>query len=104
MNLARFDPAEAQPFEGGERALSSAPIEGAGVTLRVLQLEQRGETGRRQAPYPVALVVVAGEGQLRVGGEIAEVKAGDAIAVPANTTYWAWTTSGPMTVALLECK
>jgi quercetin dioxygenase-like cupin family protein len=104
MDLARYDPASAQPFEGGSRALSSSAVETAGMTLRILQLEGRGETGRRQAPYPVALVVVAGEGQLRVGGEIAEVRAGDAVVVPPNTTYWAWTTGGPMTLALMECK
>lgn len=104
MDLARFDPSQAQPFEGGDRALSSPAVEGTGTTLRILQLDQRGETGRREAPYPVALVIVNGEGQLRVGGQIAEVKAGDAVAVPPNMTYWAWTTSSPMTLALIECK
>ena len=104
MNLARFDPARATPFEGGDRAQSSSGVENNGAAARILQLERRGETGRREAPYPVVVVIVAGEGQVRVGGEIADVAAGDAVVVPPNTMYRVWTTSGPMTVALIECK
>lgn len=102
MNLARFDPDRAQPLEGGKKATASPALEGAGVAMRVIELGKRGETGRRESPHPVILVVVSGEGQVRVSGEIADIKPGDTIAVPSNVMYWAWTTGDSMTLALIE--
>ena len=46
--------------------------------------------------------ITAGEGRMRIDGDLAEVKAGDAIAIPPGKKHKLWNT-GPETLKLLCC-
>ena len=46
--------------------------------------------------------ITAGQGRMRIEGELAEVKAGDAIAIPPGKKHKLWNT-GPETLRLLCC-
>src|ERR1043165_9653531 len=47
-------------------------------------------------------LILAGEGRMRIEGEMAEVKAGDAIAIPPGKKHKLWNT-GQETLSLLCC-
>ena len=76
--------------------------ESGGVRIATLYFEAKGEIGRRELPYPVLLMVLEGSATLRLGGEIREIIAGDAVPLPANNMHMIWTTGTPMTALLVE--
>jgi mannose-6-phosphate isomerase-like protein (cupin superfamily) len=49
-------------------------------------------------------MVLEGSSTIRLGGEIREVTAGDAVLLPANTMHMIWTTGTPMTALTIEYR
>ncbi len=72
------------------------------VNAAELAFEPGGEIWEHSALYPILFVVIAGEGFVRVGGEQAAVRAGDAVLWPPNVLHKAWTTDRGMTALAFE--
>jgi len=104
IEITRFDSEHAVSWDdGGASGVSRVPLsETRGVRVATLYFEAKGEIGRREVPYPVLLIILEGSGTLRLGGEIREITAGDAIPLPANSMHMIWTTGTPMTALLVE--
>ena len=104
IEIERFDAEQAVPLEAGDASgVSHVPFsETGGVRVATLYFEAKGEIGRRELPYPVLLMVLEGGATLRLGGEIREIAAGDAVSLPANNMHMIWTTGIPMTALLVE--
>lgn len=102
IEITRFDPEHASPLEGasGIGQVQVSQLNDARVTT--LYFKPKGDLGRRELPYPVLLMILDGSGTLRLGGEIREVAAGDAILLPANTLHMIWTTDAPMTALTVD--
>lgn len=104
IEITRFDSEHAVTWEdSGASGISHVPFsETGGVRVTALFFEAKGEIGRRELPCPALLMVLEGSGTLRLGGEIREITAGDAVPLPANSMHMIWTTGTPMTALLVE--
>ena len=101
MELFRFDPAAASPLEGGVNVTYVPITRGDRLTAMLLQLERSGDTGKREVNADVMLVVVEGEGRVRSGGQVADVKAGDVCLLPGGLLHHIWTSDSRMQAVLL---
>ncbi|HEC23853.1 MAG TPA: cupin domain-containing protein [Chloroflexi bacterium] len=101
MELFHFDPENALPLEGGVN-VSFIPIRrGERLTAMLLQLDRRGDTGKREVNADVMLIVLSGEGRVRSGGQVAEVKAGDICLLPGGLLHHIWTVDERMQAVLV---
>ena len=91
MELVRFDPANAVPLEGGANAIYVPVQMNNRLVGMVIQLERKGDTGKREVANDVMLVVLSGEGRLRSGGEIADLRTGDVCILPGGIKHQIWT-------------
>ena len=96
MQLVRFDPDKAIAIEGGDKA-HYVPIQsGERLTAMLLKLGRKGDTGKRELQADVMLVVISGEGKVRSGGEIADMKAGDVAVLTGGLMHHIWTADSEM--------
>lgn len=101
MELIRFDPGQAVPLDGGSN-VNFIPIRhGDRMTAMMLQLDRKGDTGKREVSADVLLVVISGEGRVRSGGAIADVQAGDVLLLPGGMLHHLWTSDSQMQAILL---
>nr|MBN1229668.1 hypothetical protein [Anaerolineae bacterium] len=100
MQFYRFNPEEALPLENGTRA-TYIPIrhDGRMVAMQI-QLDRRGDTGKREFNLDLMLSVVEGEGFVRSGGSVAEIRAGDVCILPDGLLHNIWTTDSMMRVVI----
>lgn len=91
MDLIRFDASAAKPLEGGKGASFIPVMEDDRLVAMMLRLDPKGDTGKRQVAMNVMLVVTVGEGNVRSGGTIAEVHAGDVVVLPGGLMHHIWT-------------
>ncbi|GAB4479865.1 MAG: hypothetical protein Kow00124_25980 [Anaerolineae bacterium] len=101
MQLIRFDSASAQPLEGGVN-VRFVPIKtGERMTGMLLHLDRKGDTGKREVPGDVMLVVIAGAGRLRSGGHIADLQPGDVCILPGGIMHHIWTSDTELRAVLM---
>ncbi len=101
MDFIRYDPAQAVPLEGGYNAFYVPVRRGDRLTAMVLMLGRKGDTGKREVGADVMLVVIAGEGRLRSGGEIADLRPGDVAVLPGGLMHHIWTQDSQLQAVLL---
>ncbi len=97
----RYDPAKAMPLEGGASAFFVPVRRGDRLTAMLLVLDKKGDTGKREVPSDVMLVVIAGEGKVRSGGEVAELQPGDVAILPGGMTHHIWTQDTQLQAVLI---
>ncbi len=91
MELVRFDPANGVPLEGGANAIYVPVQKNNRLVGMVIQLDRKGDTGKREVPSDVMLVVLSGEARLRSGSEIADLRPGDVCILPGGIKHQIWT-------------
>ena len=101
MELIRFDQGNTTPLDGGANVTFIPIHHGDRMTAMMLQLDRKGDTGKREVPSDVLLVVVSGAGSVRSGGTIAEVKAGDVLLLPGGLLHHVWTSDSTMQAILV---
>lgn len=101
MELIRFDPASAVPLEGGANAVYHPVQKGNRLIGMVVQLERKGDTGKREVGNDVMLIVLSGEGRIRSGGEIADLRPGDVCVLPGGIRHQLWTADSRMQVVMV---
>jgi len=101
VELFRFDPGSAVPLEGGANAMFVPIRRGDRMTAMLLQLDRRGDTGKREVPADVMLVTLSGEGRIRSGGHIADLKPGDVCLLPGGIMHQIWTSDSQLQVVLV---
>jgi quercetin dioxygenase-like cupin family protein len=101
MDFIRYDPAKAVPLEGGAGAFAVPVRRGDRLTAMLLVLDKKGDTGKREVPADVMLVVIAGEGRVRSGGEIAELRPGDVAILPGGMQHHIWTQDTQLEAVLI---
>ncbi len=67
-----------------------------------LHFEPGGEMWEHEADHPILFMVIIGTGKVRVGGEEAEIHAGQAVHWPANTPHKAWAEANSFTAIVVE--
>ena len=67
----------------------------------LLNLDRKGDTGKREVGNDIMLVVVSGEGRMRSGGEIADLKEGDICLLPGTIMHHIWTADSKMQCILM---
>ncbi len=101
MEFIRFDPSQAQPLEGGVNAMFVPVRRGDRLAAMILTLGKKGDTGKREVGADIMLVTIAGEGRLRSGGEIADLRPGDVALLPGGLLHHIWTQDSQLQVVLL---
>lgn len=101
MDFIRYDPAQALPLEGGVSAYYVPVPRGDRLTAMLLMLDRKGDTGRREVAADMMLVMIAGEGRLRSGGEVADLRPGDVAILPGGLLHHIWTQDSPLQAVLL---
>jgi quercetin dioxygenase-like cupin family protein len=91
MELVRYDAANTAPLDGGSNAVYLPIQKGERLIGMMVQLERKGDTGKREVGNDVILVVLSGEGRLRSGGEIADLRPGDVCVLPGGLLHQIWT-------------
>lgn len=102
MELIRFDPAHTSPLEGGTNAAYIPVKKDNRMIGMVLQLEKKGDTGKRSVSSDVMLVVLSGEGRLRSGGEIADLRPGDVCVLPGGILHQMWTADSRLQAVMIN--
>jgi quercetin dioxygenase-like cupin family protein len=104
MEVYRYNPDVAEPLPEGKHA-SVMPVRINGqLAAMIIRLGPRGDTGMREVGADIIAAVIAGEGQMRSGGMVAEVHPGDVVLLPAHIRHTIWTTSSEMQVVLTLLK
>jgi quercetin dioxygenase-like cupin family protein len=91
MDFYRYEPSKALPLEGGVNAFFVPVQQGGKLAAMILLLDRKGDTGKREMSTDSMLVVIAGEGRLRSGGEVADLKPGDVAILPGGMQNHIWT-------------
>lgn len=91
MDFFRYEPSQALPLDGGVNAYFVPVRRGDRLTAMLLLLDKKGDTGKREVGADVMLLVIAGEGRLRSGGEVADLKPGDVAILPGGLQNHIWT-------------
>lgn len=102
MEFIRYDEEQAQPLVDGENATFVPLRYGVHTTAMIVNLGRRGDTGKRESPQDILLTVVSGEGKVRSGGSIAEIRAGDILLLPAGILHHIWTHDSTLRIVLLS--
>jgi len=100
MEFVRYDPQQARPLPGGVRATYMPVRSGDRLTAMLLHLTRDGDTGKREVPGDVLLVVISGEGRVRSGGQIAEVRPGDVCLLTGGIVHEIWTVDSELRAVL----
>ncbi|MBN1429341.1 MAG: cupin domain-containing protein [Anaerolineae bacterium] len=101
MELIRFDSAKAAPLPGGANATYVPIHSGDRMTAMILQLDKKGDTGKREVGTDIVLTVISGEGRLRSGGEIADLQPGDVCVLPGGILHHIWTTDSRLQAVMI---
>ena len=101
MDLVRFDTANAAPLEGGANAVFLPVQKGDRLIGMVVHLDRKGDTGKREVGNDVMLVVLSGEGRIRSGGEIADLRPGDVCVLPGGIRHQLWTADSKLEVVMV---
>lgn len=101
MDFFRYDPSTAMPLDGGVNAFFVPVRRGDRLAAMLLMLDRRGDTGKRAVSSDVMLVVIAGEGRVRSGGEVAELRPGDVAILPGGMQNHIWTQDSPLQAILV---
>ena len=101
MELIRFDPAKAAPLPGGANTTYVPVRSGERMTAMILQLDKKGDTGKREVGTDVVLTVISGEGRLRSGGEIADLHPGDVCVLPGGLLHHIWTADSRLQAVMI---
>ncbi len=101
MELIRFDPQDAIPLEGGTNATYVPIKSGERLAAMVLQLDRKGDTGKRTVAADVMLIAISGEGRMRSGGQIADLRAGDIALLPGGIMHHIWTADSTLQAILV---
>jgi len=91
MDFFRYEPSQAMPLEGGVNAYFVPVRRRDRLAAMLLLLDKKGDTGKRDVSTDVMLIVIAGEGRLRSGGEVADLKPGDVAILPGGLQNHIWT-------------
>ncbi len=102
MEFVRFDPAKASPLPGGANAVFTPVQKDDRMVGMIVQLDKRGDTGKREVRNDVLLTVVSGEARMRSGGEIADLKAGDVAVLPGGILHQIWTADSRIQLVMME--
>ena len=102
MDLFHYNPEEAQPLDEGDRAYFMPIQRGDRLAAMLLMLDTDGDTGQRELPTDSMLVVIAGEGQLRSGGQVADLRSGTMTILPGRVTFHIWTSTSRLQAALVN--
>lgn len=89
------------PLDGGVNAFFVPVRRGDRLAAMLLLLDRRGDTGKREVSSDVMLVVVAGEGRVRSGGQVAELRPGDVAILPGGMQNHIWTQDSPLQAILV---
>ena len=101
MELVRFDPAAATPLEGGANAIYQPVKKGDRLIGMVIQLDRKGDTGKREVGSDVMLLVQSGEGRIRSGSEIADLRPGDVCVLPGGIRHQIWTADSKIQIVMV---
>jgi quercetin dioxygenase-like cupin family protein len=102
MDLIQYDPASGTPLTGGTN-VRVVPVQREGRTAAaILTFDRKGDTGKREIPIDSLLIVISGEGRVRSGGQIADIKAGDVVVLPGGILHHIWTSDSTLSVALVS--
>ena len=100
MKFFRIDEDALEPLPDGVRAsYLSAEFEDR-LQVMVVDLDRKGDTGKRRLDNDVLLIVIHGAGQVRSGVSVAEVRAGDVILIEAGEEHTIWTSDDSMRIVL----
>lgn len=102
MEFVRFDANKAAALPGGVNAVYMPVQKGQKMVGMIIQLEKKGDTGKREVPLDVLLAVVSGEGRIRSGGEIADLKSGDVAVLPGGILHEIWTADSRIQIIMME--
>lgn len=102
MEFMRFDPDQAAPLEGGSNVTFMPLRRDDHIVAMLLSFGRKGDTGKREVAADVLVVVISGEGRLRSGGQIADLKAGDVALLPGGILHHLWTSDSQMTLVMME--
>jgi mannose-6-phosphate isomerase-like protein (cupin superfamily) len=102
MDFVRYDPATAQPLPGGTNATYAPVRKNDKLAAMVVNLDRRGDTGKREMPVDTILIAVSGEGRCRSGGAIADLKAGDIAILTGGMIHQIWTADSTLRVVLMD--
>jgi len=102
MEFVRFDAAKATALPGGANAVFMPAQRGDTMVAMIVQLDKKGDTGKREVPSDVLITVISGEGRIRSGGEIADLKTGDVAILPGGMLHEIWTADSRIQLVMLE--
>ncbi len=102
MEFIRFDESQAQPLQDGENATFVALRYSEHTNAMIVDLGRKGDTGKRESPQDILMTVVSGEGKVRSGGGIAEIKSGDMLLLPGGILHHIWTHDSTLRIVLLS--
>ena len=102
MDLFHYDPEEAKPLDEGDRAYFVPIQRDNRLAAMLLMLDNDGDTGQRALPTDSMLVVIAGEGQLRSGGQVADLRSGTMTILPGGVMFHIWTSTSRLHAALVN--
>jgi mannose-6-phosphate isomerase-like protein (cupin superfamily) len=101
MEFVRFDASKATALPGGANAMYVPVQQGDKLVAMVINLDRKGDTGKREVGNDVLLTVIAGEARLRCGGEIVDLKVGDVAVLPGGTMHQIWTIDTTLQAVML---
>lgn len=98
-DIRHFGPGHRRPDPppGSDRLYPATILREETAAVVELHFEPGGEMPEHDADHPILFVVIAGRGMVRVGGEEAEVAAGQAVVWPAGVPHKAWARGEPLT-------
>ncbi len=102
MEFVRFDPVQASPLPGGANAVFMPVKKDDRLLGMIIQLDKKGDTGKREVGNDVVLTVISGEARMRSGGEIADLRAGDVCVLPGGILHQIWTADSRVLVVMME--
>lgn len=101
MDLIRYSDSQAQPLPDAANARFMPVMSGDKMVGMHLHLDVRGDTGKREVPGDMLMVVISGEAKVRSGGSIADVKPGDVLRLPGTIQYHIWTADTRLEAVLI---
>jgi mannose-6-phosphate isomerase-like protein (cupin superfamily) len=102
MEFVRFDSSKAAALPGGANAMYVPVQQGDKLVAMVIQLDRKGDTGKREVGVDTLLTVIEGEARLRSGGEIVDLKTGDVVVLPGGILHQVWTSDSRIQLVMLE--
>jgi len=101
MDFFRYDPSTALPLEGGVNAFFVPVKRGDKLAAMLLLLDRKGDAGKREVSNDMMLIVIAGEGRVRSGGEVADLKPGDVAILLGGLQNHIWTIDTQLQAVLM---